>query len=149
MLFFLLFCVFLQSNKKIAIATHNMVSYRISPRDGKLLQEDRDDDGEHGAGDKMVAVGCVFQKIRQILAENNVLKFAITKKNIQMLFLMRTMKVLDVVVVVCGRSINIETSNLAINSGEPMVWWRSLGTGSFQAHCKFDQRNSRTRRCKA
>jgi len=42
----------LKSNKKIANATHNMYAYRIVH--GQKIQEDRDDDGEGGAGDKML-----------------------------------------------------------------------------------------------
>uniref|UniRef100_A0A6B2L8Y7 RWD domain-containing protein n=1 Tax=Arcella intermedia TaxID=1963864 RepID=A0A6B2L8Y7_9EUKA len=45
----------LKSNKKIAIATHNMYAYRIMLKPDQLL-EDRDDDGEGGAGDKILYV---------------------------------------------------------------------------------------------
>jgi len=59
----------LKLNKRIAVATHNMVAYRIAPRNGVGLMEGHDEDGEHGAGTKMI-------------------------------FLLRVMKVLDVVVMV-------------------------------------------------
>jgi len=42
----------LKENKKIAEATHNIVAYRIQKE--KSLEENRDDDGETGAGDKVL-----------------------------------------------------------------------------------------------
>jgi len=44
----------LKSNKKIAIATHNMYAYRII-HDSKVL-EGREDDGEGGGGDKILYI---------------------------------------------------------------------------------------------
>eukprot|EP01127_Copromyxa_protea_P010244 TRINITY_DN2483_c2_g1_i1.p1 TRINITY_DN2483_c2_g1~~TRINITY_DN2483_c2_g1_i1.p1 ORF type:complete len:355 (-),score=84.30 TRINITY_DN2483_c2_g1_i1:229-1293(-) len=46
----------LLSNKKIANATHNMVAYRIADKSSQKYIEFRDDDGEGGAGDKMLYV---------------------------------------------------------------------------------------------
>ena len=45
----------LMQDKKIANATHNMVAYRFEKESGDL-EEHRDDDGEGGAGDKMLFV---------------------------------------------------------------------------------------------
>ena len=43
----------LLQDKRIAAATHNMFAYRIKRADGTLVEK-RDEDGEHGAGDKML-----------------------------------------------------------------------------------------------
>ena len=43
----------LWQNKKIAEATHRMLAYRIRTADGGVVEK-RDDDGETGAGDKML-----------------------------------------------------------------------------------------------
>ncbi|EIE78077.1 hypothetical protein RO3G_02781 [Rhizopus delemar RA 99-880] len=45
----------LLQNKKIAKATHNILAYRITMPDGKVLQ-DNDDDGETAAGENVVVV---------------------------------------------------------------------------------------------
>lgn len=43
----------LLADSKIAIATHNIMAYRILMEDG-TIDEQRFDDGEHGAGDKLL-----------------------------------------------------------------------------------------------
>lgn len=43
----------LLSDSKIAVATHNIMAYRILMEDG-TVDEQRFDDGEHGAGDKLL-----------------------------------------------------------------------------------------------
>lgn len=43
---------FLKMNN--TLATHNIVAYRIQDAEDKLLKETRDDDGETGAGDKLL-----------------------------------------------------------------------------------------------
>lgn len=47
------FIDFINSSKEFADATHNMVVYRYYAADGQLVEGD-DDDGEHGAGTKIL-----------------------------------------------------------------------------------------------
>eukprot|EP01095_Lingulamoeba_sp_RSL-Kostka_P014287 TRINITY_DN618_c1_g1_i1.p1 TRINITY_DN618_c1_g1~~TRINITY_DN618_c1_g1_i1.p1 ORF type:complete len:142 (+),score=24.36 TRINITY_DN618_c1_g1_i1:146-571(+) len=45
-----------ESNKKIKNATHNIIAYRLYDNEKKEIEEYRDDDGESGAGDKMLFI---------------------------------------------------------------------------------------------
>lgn len=56
----------LLADRKVAAATHNMVAYRYRARDGSVVAQ-RDDDGETGAGDKMLYVLTVCREVETLV----------------------------------------------------------------------------------
>lgn len=56
----------LLADRKVAAATHNMVAYRYRAADGTVVAQ-RDDDGESGAGDKMLYVLTACREVETLV----------------------------------------------------------------------------------